>query len=206
MDLKPILAPLLSVGTVLDFNITTIGLRTAILEIAGCNNFTECLEVGRQAPVPVDRGFRGKSSYVESTISLSGIQLLLQYMQGPLFIENCTSCGVIAVMIDSYGGKINSFSPNDTAFPHRSMSYHIQTVAYWTNTSLYSTMVNSWVNTFYSAMQPFVTPYAYFNYIDKDLQHWGNAYFATNYQQLQYIKNKYDPSNLYLYPQSIPKP
>lgn len=43
----------------------------------------------------------------------------------------------------------------------------------------------------------------YRNYPDIRFRHWEKAYYGDNYPRLQALKRKYDPGDLFHYPQSI---
>jgi len=116
---------------------------------------------------------------------------------------NCSGCGATAVMFDSYGGQINTWASDWTSFPHRNMLFHIQTLIYWNNNTLSREPATSWIDHFYNDMLSYVSPFAYVNYIDGNLQQWAYAYYADNFPQLATIKAKYDPLDLFHYAQSI---
>jgi FAD/FMN-containing dehydrogenase len=101
-----------------------------------------------------------------------------------------------ALLIDAYGGSINRVKPGATAFVHRNVLASIQYYAGGAG-------ARAWVDASRAALRPAVTGAAYVNYIDPHLANWQTAYYGANLARLRAVKKKYDPHNLFHFPQSI---
>jgi FAD/FMN-containing dehydrogenase len=53
-------------------------------------------------------------------------------------------------------------------------------------------------------MQPFTSDQSYQNFIDGAETDYLRAYYGANLERLVEVKRKYDPGNLFRFPQSIP--
>ena len=115
-----------------------------------------------------------------------------------------SSVGSGAILLDSYGGAINRVPADATAFVHRDAIFSCQFLAYWGGAPGDQSTSLSWIRGFYRAMRPFVSGFAYQNYIDRDLTTWRNAYYGSNYDRLVDVKAQYDPDDLFRFRQSIP--
>ena len=62
----------------------------------------------------------------------------------------------------------------------------------------------AWIDSFHAAMQPFTSSFSYQNFIDISQTDYLTAYYGSNLPRLVQVKAKYDPGNLFRYPQSIP--
>jgi len=103
-----------------------------------------------------------------------------------------------ALLIDAYGGALNRVAPAATAFVHRRELASIQYFAAGDGVS-----ARAWVDASRAAMKPAVSGTAYVNYIDPALANWQQAYYGANLPRLRKVKRKYDPHNLFHFPQSI---
>src|SRR5262249_21989274 len=110
-----------------------------------------------------------------------------------------------SLQFNADGGAVNRVPPSATAFVHRDDLYHAQFIAHWTPTDppRVAAAAQHWVRRFYAAMQPFLSSFAYQDYIDPELGDWRHAYYGTNYERLTQVKRRYDPDGVFHFAQSI---
>jgi hypothetical protein len=61
----------------------------------------------------------------------------------------------------------------------------------------------AWVEQMRTAMQPY-TQGAYVNYVDSQIPDALRAYYGANLERLVEVKRRYDPDDVFHFPQSIP--
>ena len=61
-----------------------------------------------------------------------------------------------------------------------------------------------WLEDAQAAMKPYLAGGAYQNFTDRTQADWQHAYYGDNLPRLVEIKRKWDPDNLFRFPQSIP--
>jgi FAD/FMN-containing dehydrogenase len=166
-----------------------------ILVNAGYSSTTDPTTLNN-VPLPTST-FKAKSIYVNPPgLSATGVQAMINAMlAGP----NNNAYFIF----DLYGSQsaINKVAPGASAFVHRSSLYSIQMVAYWSNANDAVGQTN-YVDSFYNAVKPYADGESYQNYIDKDVA--LSAYYGSNLNALITDKKKWDPQNVFNFPQSIP--
>jgi len=60
-----------------------------------------------------------------------------------------------------------------------------------------------WLEATHAAMRPFVSGYAYQNYIDANLAQWRHAYYGSNYPPLVAVQQLVDPDHYFRFRQAI---
>ncbi len=165
-----------------------------VLRWAGCLD-----ESPAECRRPPYEPFAAKSRYVLQPMSARGIATMASWIER----RQRQGGGTGVIILDSYGGAINSVPAAATAFVHRDALYSCQFAAYWAGSGTQSAAL-SWIDGFYSAMRPYVSQYAYQNYIDPQLASWKTAYYGSNYDRLVDVKKQVDPDDLFRFRQSIP--
>jgi hypothetical protein len=151
--------------------------------------------------------FFAKSDFFTKPLDSAGITTLLGGIDRLRTITGAAgSSGSIA--FDALGGAVNRVKPENTAFVHRDSLFLAQYYTSWNWPGSSSGVANqkTWIDSYYNAVHPHASGQAYQNYLDPDLQNFTDAYYGANYPRLQGIKSRYDPGQLFTFPQSIRPP
>ncbi len=100
---------------------------------------------------------------------------------------------------------VNRVAADATAFVHRDSLCHIVYLNFWGagDPPAVARAHVAWAREIYAAMRPYVSGYAYQNYIDSGLADWRHAYYGDNYRRLQAIKARYDPHAVFRFAQGV---
>jgi FAD/FMN-containing dehydrogenase len=191
-DLGSLLGPLRSVpgASVSTFEESYLSLQ---MLLAGCAHISlpACHTAGTAPGGTLQRmSFRAKSDYVTHALPGAGRQKLISAIEA-----RAGQPGSGAILFDAYGGAINRVPANATAFVHRNHLFCIQYLSY--NGTL------TWLEQTRSSMHPYTSGQCYQNYIDRDLPHWQQAYYGSNYPRLKSIRQTIDPHHFFTFPQAI---
>jgi hypothetical protein len=102
----------------------------------------------------------------------------------------------------NWGGAISKVPSHKTAFFWRSPLFYTEWTASWEKKSQEAASLAS-VEKVRQMMKPYVTG-SYVNVPDQNIENFGKAYYGSNFSRLREVKAKYDPENLFRFPQSIP--
>ena len=100
------------------------------------------------------------------------------------------------MMVEHFHGAVCRVDPTATAYPHREPGYNLVLIGQWLDPA--ETAANiAWVRETYTALEPFMAPRTYVNYLaDDESDRIVNAYGA-NLGRLVELKRRYDPDNLF---------
>ncbi len=144
-----------------------------------------------------------RSDFVRDPLPAAAIATLLGEVErwpgGPGATEG-------GVQIEALGDcAVNRVAADATAFVHRDSLCHIVYLNFWgpADPPAVAGANIAWARGIYAAMRPYVSGYAYQNYIDAELADWRHAYYGANYPRLQAIKARYDPHGVLRFAQGI---
>ncbi|PFP44206.1 FAD-binding protein [Priestia megaterium] len=183
--LTSLLEPLTSVGT---------PTRVFIQELS-YPNVVEHLMPDGSIPGRVDQNYKLSSAWATCLFPDEAIKIMRTFLEesngteSSFFFLNC-------------GGAVSRISPEATAFFWRSPKFYLEWNTTWTQDSEASRNLALVART-HQLLNPFVEG-AYVNSPDQYIINFGPAYYGTNFDRLQRIKAKYDPENVFHFPQSIP--
>ena len=104
--------------------------------------------------------------------------------------------------INTLGGQINEVKKTDSAYPHREINYLSELQAYWDSPSQEAKLTKSF-DEIQQIIRNLGNTKQYRNYPDLNFPEANSSYFGDNLTRLQKLKKKYDPNNVFDYPQVI---
>lgn len=119
-----------------------------------------------------------------------------------IFENHANNC--FLVLDSQQGGISNSYPKDYNAYAHRNALCSAQIYSNWTDDNPDNREANIKVVEELRKVIKSAGEGAYINYCDLLLEDWPSAYYGAHFQYLQQIKRKYDPENIFSYPQSIP--
>lgn len=136
--------------------------------------------------------------FVYEPIGPDAVDTIYRYLDNSLESSIPAGVGYIAM-----GGKIKENKCINSCFAHRNAKFLMQIEANWTAKEKdKSCDFIEWVECLRNTLYPYSAP-AYLNYPDICIKNYLKPYFGYHVSELKYIKSKYNPSNLFDYPQSL---
>jgi len=108
----------------------------------------------------------------------------------------------IIYQVNTLGGKINEIKSSATAYPHRDINYLSELQCYWDKPEQEKSLTTTFEE-IQHLLRDLGNTKQYRNYPDINFPNANNSYFGNNLKRLQELKIKYDPNNMFDYPQVI---
>jgi FAD/FMN-containing dehydrogenase len=107
-----------------------------------------------------------------------------------------------------WGGAYNRVPADATAFVHRGELFQLKhSATVRPDASITAKQAaHRHVRETWASVHPWGSGRVFPNFPDPDLDGWADAYYGTNYDRLVQIKARYDPGELFRFPQSLPVP
>ncbi len=138
--------------------------------------------------------FKRSGSFVQEPFPQEALSLMKRLLEKAPS-ENC------AIWQQSLCGKAGCIEPEDTAFFYRDSIIAQEYNATWSCHHERRQNIR-WVESVRKSLGRY-TNGDYVNWPDLFIQNWQTTYYGDNYKRLQEIKAKYDPDNIFRFPQSI---
>ena len=148
--------------------------------------------------VATPTGFKTTGLLAYKILRKEPCQIIFDYLDNSPNIQPTIQIGFLLL-----GGKIKENKKLPSAYPHRDAKVLIQIDAQWLpEYSMYANDTIRWVNSLRKSLLPYAG-FGYLNYCDINISNYLYNYFGNNVFWLKLVKAKYDPYNLFYYPQSI---
>lgn len=152
-------------------------------------------KIGETQP-DTPESFKSVGPFVDQLLPDKAINIIWHFM-------NKAPSGITAsVLFHGLGGAVAKIAKTETAYFYRKALSNMSPWATWQAPEGAAQGIR-WVEDFRKAMEPF-TCGVYVNTPDLLLENWPVAYYGCNFERLTQVKAKYDPKNVFRYPQSIP--
>jgi FAD/FMN-containing dehydrogenase len=172
----------------------------AMLLEAGCRVTDDAAGCVASALTPAKRqAFAATSSILTAPLNELAVKTAVDNANAAMNVHGMIEGGV---SFDALGGAVLDLDDNATAFAHRSAAAIVQYTATWDGT-LPPTAFDMYVRSYRAAMGIWMGAGAYVNYADRTIVNYPDAYWPGAYPRVQQVKQRYDPAELFTFPQAV---
>jgi FAD/FMN-containing dehydrogenase len=142
-----------------------------------------------------------RSRYVRHPLTADGARTILDYLRRWPGTSSGTNWKIFLA-----GDAVAAVPADATAFVHRDAVMISSIELDWTPDDTVGTVAanEAWLAEFHAAMAPFTSDESYQNFIDEAQNDYLGAYYGSNLERLVAVKQRYDPRNVFHFPQGIP--
>jgi FAD/FMN-containing dehydrogenase len=139
--------------------------------------------------------FKSTGRFMQGCLSPEQLAALID------LIDNAPTTANSYISVYSLGGAVRDKNEADTAFFYRNADYIMGVSSNW-ETEKEAPIHIQWVATAFRYIYT-ISVGSYVNFPYNDLPNYQQAYYGQHVQQLQCVKQQYDPHNVFAFPQSI---
>ncbi|HWP96967.1 MAG TPA: FAD-binding oxidoreductase [Syntrophomonadaceae bacterium] len=152
-----------------------------------------------EATYPPSEKFKSTGRFTHRQYSIEEIEKLVGLIQ-----ERPKGSVYVSLIVYALGGAVQDVSKHATAFYYRNAQYILAIESLWINPQFAEANIK-WVQQKFRYIRS-ITRGSYVNFPYNSLMNYEQAYFGQNKYRLEKIKRKYDPFNIFSFPQGIKSP
>ncbi|MGL4374088.1 MAG: FAD-binding oxidoreductase, partial [Turicibacter sp.] len=161
-----------------------------------CLPFIKAIDAIEQT-YPASEKFKSTGRFVTRTYTTKELEKIISIVNQP------RPLGSVLTQIGLYGlgGKVKEIDKQDTAFYHRDANFILSMQSVWEE-DRYKEQNIQWVQLMFPSLYQ-LTEGSYVNFPYAQLSNPEFEYYGENVLRLKSVKRKYDPYNIFNYPQGI---
>jgi hypothetical protein len=149
-----------------------------------------------EAGYPSSEKFKSTGRFVQRRYSLCELKNVVELIQNP-----ADGSVYAAVSFYALGGAIRNVGKRETAFYYRDARYIMGIQSVWTEDA-FAEVNREWVRERFEYVKS-ITEGSYVNFPISHLRNYEREYFGGNAQRLERVNEKYDPFNVFRFPQGL---
>jgi FAD binding domain/Berberine and berberine like len=149
-----------------------------------------------EAAFPPSEKFKSTGRFVQRSYSLCELENIAGLVQ-----DSAKGSVYAAVTFYALGGEIMNVGKRDTAFFYRDSRYIMSVQSIWTEDA-FAKENSKWVRERFEYIKR-ITKGSYVNFPISDLRNYEQKYFGGNAKRLDKVNKKYDPFNVFRFPQGL---
>ncbi|WP_313347175.1 FAD-binding oxidoreductase [Sedimentibacter sp.] len=157
--------------------------------------FLEAVEIIGSS-YPEHEKFKSASRFVLKLFNNTEIKNIVNLIE-----ERADGSVYAGLSMYALGGKVSDIGIDDTAFYYRNAKYIVWLETVWEE-NLYSEANKDWIKNRFPYLKS-ITTGSYINFPYMELDNYLKEYFGCHKEKLKCIKEKYDPLNIFSFPQGI---
>ncbi|MGN4423532.1 FAD-binding protein [Bacillus cereus group sp. MYBK30-1] len=158
-------------------------------------SFLEAMEIV-QSSYPPSEQFKSTARFVQKQYNEEEIEQIISLIQ-----KRATGSVFAAINLYPLGGKVKDINKDETAFYYRDAYYIIGLQSIWEDPIFKKDNVQ-WFEKRFEHIES-ITEGSFVNFPYSRLQDYMTAYYGTHANKLRKINKKYDPLNVFTFPQAI---